>query len=52
MPSFDEKVRDDCETCYVYKVKYDFMTKLVRNLHMLRNFEHVIKVVSYAKFGN
>ena len=33
-------------------VKYDFMTKMVRNLDMLRNFEHVMKVVSYDKFGD
>ena len=33
-------------------VKYDFMTKIVRNLDMLRNFEHVMKVVSYDKFGD
>ena len=33
-------------------VKYDFMTKIVRNLDMLRNFEHVMKVISYDKFGD
>ena len=27
--------------------KYEFMTKLVQNLDMLRNFEHVMKVVSF-----
>ena len=52
MPSFDEKVRDDCETCYVFIHKVRFMTKMVRNLDMLRNFEHVMKVVSYDKFGD
>ena len=27
MPSFDEKVRDDYEICYVCIVKYKLMTK-------------------------
>ena len=34
------------------RVKYEYMTKLVQNLDMLRNFEHVMKVVSNDKFGD
>ena len=49
MPSFDEKVRDDCETCYVFIHKVRFMTKMVRNLDMLRNFEHVMKLDETCK---
>ena len=30
-------------------VKYDFMTKKVRNLDMLRNFEHVMKLDETCK---